>query len=69
MKNTIYAVVIAVCILGAVVVFLSRRGKSGVSPCGPPLATTGFRAKARRFRARAPLWRGAAQACKGAPSH
>jgi len=29
MKNTIYAVVIAVCILGAVVVFVSRRGKSG----------------------------------------
>jgi len=26
MKNTIYAVVIAVCILGAVVVFISRRG-------------------------------------------
>jgi hypothetical protein len=29
MKNTIYAVVIAVCILGAIVVFVSRRGKSG----------------------------------------
>jgi len=30
MKNTIYAVVIAVCIVGAVVVFVSRRGgKSG----------------------------------------
>ncbi len=28
MKNTIYAVVIIVCILGAVVVFVSRRGKS-----------------------------------------
>ncbi len=26
MKNTIYAVVIAVCIIGAVVVFISRRG-------------------------------------------
>jgi len=26
MKNTIYAVVIAVCIIGAVVVFVSRRG-------------------------------------------
>ena len=36
MKNTIYAVVIGVCILGAVVVFVSRRGKaapgSTVSP-------------------------------------
>lgn len=29
MKNTIYAIVIAVCILGAVVVFVSRRGRSG----------------------------------------
>jgi phage FluMu protein Com len=29
MKNTIYAVVIAVCILGAIVVFVSRRNKSG----------------------------------------
>jgi predicted Zn-ribbon and HTH transcriptional regulator len=29
MKNTIYAVVIVVCILVAVVVFVSRRGKSG----------------------------------------
>jgi len=29
MKNTIYAVVIAVCILGAVLVFMSRRGRSG----------------------------------------
>jgi hypothetical protein len=29
MKNTIYAVVIGVCILGAIVVFVSRRGRSG----------------------------------------
>jgi len=29
MKNTIYAVVIAVCILGAVLVFFTRRGRSG----------------------------------------
>ena len=29
MKNTIYAIVIAVCILVAVVVFVSRRGRSG----------------------------------------
>ncbi len=29
MKNTIYAVVIAVCILGAIVVFVSKRGRSG----------------------------------------
>ncbi len=29
MKNTIYAIVIAVCILGAVVVFVFRRGTSG----------------------------------------
>jgi phage FluMu protein Com len=29
MKNTIYAVVIAVCILGAVVVFIGRRGGGG----------------------------------------
>jgi phage FluMu protein Com len=29
MKNTIYAIVIAVCILGAIVVFVSRRGRSG----------------------------------------
>ncbi len=29
MKNTIYAIVIAVCVLGAIVVFMSRRGKGG----------------------------------------
>jgi phage FluMu protein Com len=29
MKNTIYAIVIAVCVLVAVVVFVSRRGRSG----------------------------------------
>ncbi len=29
MKNTIYAIVIGVCILGAIVVFVSRRGRSG----------------------------------------
>jgi DNA-directed RNA polymerase subunit RPC12/RpoP len=29
MKNTVYAIVIAVCILGAIVVFVSRRGRSG----------------------------------------
>jgi phage FluMu protein Com len=28
MKNTIYAVVIAVCIIGAVVVFMGRRGRN-----------------------------------------
>jgi len=31
MKNTVYAVVIAVCILGAVVVFIARRGGGGSS--------------------------------------
>ena len=29
MKNTIYAIVIAVCILGAVLVFMNRRSASG----------------------------------------